>query len=249
MPRPLPQRPREARAEISLGDVTLEVVRKQIRSVRLSVSPPAGRVRIAAPIRVGLETLRAFALTKLGWIRKQQVRLRRQPVDPPRQHLDGETHFVWGRPCLLKVEETDAPPSVELTQAALVLRVRPGASVQKREAVIDAWRRRMLEEAAPPLIAKWEPVMGVKVGRVLTRRMRSRWGTCNTRSHSIRLNTELVARPVECLEYVIVHEMTHLLEPTHNRRFKALMSRFMPDWAVHRQALRRLPASHEDRGF
>ena len=247
MPRPLPHRPPGTRGEISLGDITVELIRKKIRSIRLSVHPPLGRVRLSAPIRVGLETLRLFALTKLGWIRKQQVRLREHPEATRGEYLDGESHFVWGKPYLLKVEETKAPPSVELTLAELVLRVRPGASAQKREAVIEAWYHERLKAAAPPFIAKWEPVMGVKVGKLFTQRMRTRWGTCNTRSHSIRLNTELVRKPLECLEYVIVHEMTHLLEPSHNRRFKALMSRFMSDWAIHRRALRRLPLGPEAR--
>ena len=229
-----------------MADITVEVIRKRIRSIRLSVRPPDGRVRMSAPVRTGLETLRRFAIEKLGWIRKHQARLRQQAQEPPWKYLDGESHFVWGRRYLLAVEETDAPPSVNSTLDSLALRVRPGASTRKRGAVMEGWYRERLKEAASPLIAKWEPVMGVKVKKLLTRRMKTRWGTCNTRSGSIRLNTELVTRPLECLEYVIVHEMTHLLEPSHNRRFKDLMSRFMPDWAVHRQALRRLPMRHED---
>lgn len=196
---------------------------------------------MSAPMRVGLETLRLFALAKLGWIRKQQVRLRQQPREAPRACVDGESHLVWGKPYRLKVEEKGAPPTVDLTLTELVLRVRPGSSALKRQAVLDAWHADALKKAALPLFEKWEPVMGVKVGKLSTRRMRSRWGTCDTRSHGIRLNTELVTRPVECLEYVIVHEMTHLLEPSHNRRFRTLMTRFMPDWARRRQVLRRLP--------
>jgi predicted metal-dependent hydrolase len=244
MHRSLHQRAPEAPGKISLGEITVELVRKKIRSIRLSVRPPDGRVRMSAPIRVGLETLRRFAIGKLGWIRKHQSRLRQEPREPSRRHLDGERHFVWGKPYRLRVQETAAPPSVELTLDELVLRVRPGASARKREAVIEAWYRERLKEAAPPLIAKWQPVMGVTVGQLFTQRMRTRWGTCNTRSRSIRLNTELVRKPLACLEYIIVHEMTHLLEPSHNRRFKILMSRFMPDWTVHRQALRRPLASH-----
>lgn len=244
MPPPLSQRAPEAPGEIFLGDITVELIRKKIRSIRLSVRPPDGRVRMSAPLRAGLETLRRFALGKLGWIRKHQSRLRQKPREAAHRYLDGERHFVWGKPYLLRVQETPAPPAVELFFAELVLRVRPGASARKREAVIEAWYHEKLKEAASPLIAKWQPVIGVKVGKLFTQRMRTRWGSCNTRSHSIRLNTELVRKPVACLEYVIVHEMTHLLEPSHNRRFKALMTRFMPDWTVHRQALRRASTSH-----
>jgi predicted metal-dependent hydrolase len=233
-------------AQISLGDITVDVIRKRIRNIRLSVHPPGGRVRMSAPIRMALETLRLFAIAKLGWIRKQQVRLRQQPREPAREYLDRESHFVWGERCLLRVEEAQARPSVELRASELVLRVRPGSSARDRAAVIEAWRRNLLKEAAPPLFAKWEPIMGVKVGRLFTQHMKTRWGTCNTRSRSIRLNTELVKKPVECLEYVVVHEMVHLLEASHNARFKALMSRFMPNWAAYRQMLNRLPIRHED---
>ncbi|MBX7187811.1 MAG: M48 family metallopeptidase [Vicinamibacteria bacterium] len=228
------------RQQISLGDITVEVIRKRMRSIRLTVHAPGDRVRISAPYRVSLEALRDFALSKLAWIRKQQVRLRLQPMTAAAPYADGESVLVWGRERRLKVEERAEAPSVELTPDAVLLRVRPGASPRNREAVIEAWHRQVLKAAAPPLFAKWEPVMGVKVGWLFTQRMRSRWGTCNPRSGSIRLNTELVTKAVECLEYVIVHEMTHLLEPSHNRRFKALMSRFMPDWPRRRKALGRL---------
>ena len=232
--------------QISLGDIVVDVIRKRIRSIRLSVHPPAGRVRMSAPIRVGLETLRLFAMAKLGWVRKQQVRGRQQPRGAPREFLDHESHYVWGERYLLRVEELKARPSVELRPAELVLRVRPGSTARTRGAVLEAWYRDRLKEAAMPLFAKWEPVMGVKVGKLLMQRMRTRWGTCNTRSGSIRLNTELVKKPPECLEYVVVHEMVHLLEPSHNARFKALMTRFMPNWAVRRQMLNRLPVRHEE---
>ena len=218
----------------------VEVIRKRMRSIRLTVHAPGDRVRLAAPYRMSLAALREFALTKLAWIRKQQVRLRLQPMTAAPRYADGESVLVWGREHRLRVEERAAAPSVELTPDAVLLRIRPGATMRKREAVIEAWHREMLKAAAVPLFAKWEPVMGVKVGRLFTQRMRSRWGTCNPRSRGIRLNTELVTKPVECLEYVIVHEMTHLLEPSHNRRFKALMSRFLPDWPRHRKALGRL---------
>lgn len=230
---------------ISLGDITVDVIRKRIRNIHLSVHPPAGRVRMSAPIRTGLETLRLFAIAKLGWIRKQQIRLRQQPRETPREFLDRESHHVWGQRYLLRVEEVRARPSVELRPTELVLRVRAGSTARSREAVLDAWHRGLLKEAAVPLFAKWEPIMDVKVGKLFTQHMRTRWGTCNPRSRSIRLNTELVKKPVECLEYVVVHEMVHLLEASHNPRFKALMRRFMPNWVVYRQMLNRLPVRHE----
>lgn len=226
--------------------MTIDVIRKRMRSIRLSVHPPDGRVRMSAPLRMALDTLRLFATAKLDWIRTQQTRVRQQPRKPVQEFRDGEAHFVWGRPFALKVEEVKAPPTVVLREDTLVLRVRPGATLKKKEAVLEAWYRDVLEKAAPPLFAKWEPVMGVKVASLLTRRMRTRWGTCDTRTHSIRLNTELVKKPAECLEYVVVHEMTHLLEASHNRRFKSLMTRFLPDWAERKRRLNRGPAAHGD---
>jgi predicted metal-dependent hydrolase len=241
--------PSAPRVQISLGDIAIDVIRKKIRNVHLSVHPPVGRVRMSAPLRMALETLRLFVIAKLGWIRKQQVRLRQQPRETPREFLDSESHFVWGRRYLLRLEEVEAKPSVELRPAELVLRVRRSATARAREAVLEAWHRDELKKAARPLLAKWEPILGVKVGRLLTQRMRTRWGTCNTRSGSIRLNTELAKKPLECLEYVIVHEMVHLLEPSHNRRFKMLMSQFMPNWSEYRRMLNRLPVRHEDWGY
>ncbi len=232
--------------QISLGDIAIDVIRKRIRNIHLSVHPPGGRVRMSAPLRMGLETLRLFAITKLGWIRKQQIRLRQQPRETPREFLERESHYVWGQRYLLRVEEVKARPSVELRPTELVLRVRPGSPARTRGAALEAWHRDRLKEAAMPLFAKWEPIMGVTVGKLFTQHMRTRWGTCNTRLRSIRLNTELVKKPAACLEYVVVHEMVHLLEPSHNARFKGLMTRFMPNWAVYRQMLKRLPVRHEE---
>lgn len=230
---------------ISLGGIAMDLIRKRIRNIHLSVHAPVGRVRMSAPLHMSLETLGLFALAKLGWIQKQQVRLQRQPREAPREFQDGESHLVWGQKYTLRVEEGKARPSVELTPTELVLRVRRGASARARAAVIEGFQRELLRAAAGPLFEKWEPVMGVKVGRLLTQRMRTRWGTCNTRTRSIRLNTELVRKPANCLEYVVVHEMVHLLEPSHNARFKALMTHFMPEWAAYRRMLNREPIRQE----
>lgn len=233
----------EAKGRIDIEDIPVELIRKRVRNMHLRVQAPDGRVRISAPLRMSLDTIRLFLLSKLGWIRKHQGRLREHPHATPLRYVEGEEHFVWGQPYRLRVV-TAGRAGVELTADALILRVRSGATQGKREAVLEAWYRLQLQAAAAPLFRKWEPIMGVQVGALLLRRMRSRWGTCNTRTKSIRLNTELARKAPACLEYVVVHEMTHLLEASHNRRFIALMNRFMPDWAVHRKALnpRRPPA-------
>lgn len=231
---------------IDLGGITAAVERKAIKHIHLKVYPPDGRVHICAPARVSLEAVRAFALSKLGWIQQQQAKLRAQEREPPREYVDRESHYVWGRRYLLQVVEADAAPAVELTPHHLVLRVRPGADTAKKRAVLDEFYRRQLRAAAPPLIAHWEPILGVQVAQLFVQRMKTRWGSCNPRARHIRLNTELARKPLPCLEYVVVHELVHLLEPSHNARFHALMDQFLPLWRQHRAELNRLPLSHQD---
>lgn len=231
---------------INLGDISAEVVLKDIKNVHLSVYPPDGKVRISAPAHMSLDTLRIFAISRLPWIRQQQDKLRAQPRETPREYLERESHYVWGRRYLLKIVETDAAPEVHLTHRSLILRVRPGTGGEQRLAIMEAWYREQVKETAPALIAKWEPLMGVKVARFFVQRMKTKWGSCNPANRSIRLNTELAKKPRECLEYIIVHEMAHLLEPTHNARFSALMDRLLPGSRMRRDQLNQLPVRHEE---
>ena len=230
---------------IDLGGIVVDVVKKDIKNVHLSVYPPTGRVRISAPERMSLDTIRVFAISKLGWIKQQQQKLLEQERETPREYLDRESHYVWGKRYLLKIIEHNAAPEVELKHSTMLLRIRPGSDDVKMEAVLDAWYRQQLKEAVPPLIAKWEPLMGVKVERFFVQRMKTRWGSCNLGAGTIRLNSELAKKPPESLEYIVVHEMVHLLEPTHNARFIGLMDRFMPQWEFYRDILNRLPIRHE----
>jgi predicted metal-dependent hydrolase len=230
---------------IQLGDIGVDVVRKDIKNVHLSVHPPTGRVRIAAPERMSLDTVRVFAIAKLPWIKKQQRKLREQERETPREYIDRESHYVWGKRYLLKVVEGDRPASVELNHGRMILCVRRGADKAKRKAIVEEWHREQLRRAVPPLIEKWERLMGVRVRRFFVQRMKTKWGSCNDQAGSIRLNTDLARKPRECLEYIVVHEMAHLLEPTHNDRFLVLMDQFMPKWQSHRDVLNRLPVRHE----
>jgi predicted metal-dependent hydrolase len=232
-------------SKIELGDITVDVVLKDIKNVHLSVYPPAGRVRIAAPKRMSLDTIRVFAISKLDWIKQQQAKLRAQERETPREFLDRESHYIWGRRYLLTVIENDAPPAIELKHRRMILRVRPGTDQDKREALVEGWYREQLKEAVPPLLERWEPLLDVKAKQWFVQRMKTKWGSCNHRSGTIRLNTELAKKPPECLEYIVVHELVHLLEPTHNARFIALMDRFMPKWQLHREELNRLPLRRE----
>jgi predicted metal-dependent hydrolase len=234
---------------IKLGNIAVDVELKEIKNVHLSVYPPTGKVRISAPLRMNLDTIRVFAISKLGWIRQQQKKVTEQEREPPREYLDRESHYVWGKRYLLKVIEKNTAPAVELRHSQLVLRVRPATGEEKKQAILDEWYRAQLKEAVPPLIAKWEPLMAVKVERFFVQKMKTKWGSCTPSSAAIRLNTDLAKKPRECLEYIVVHEMAHLIEPTHNRRFIALMDLFMPGWQHRREVLNRLPARHETWGY
>lgn len=230
---------------IDLGGISVDVVRKDIKNVHLSVYPPNGRVRIAAPERMNLDTIRVFAISKLGWIKRQQAKLRGQEREAPCEYLERESHYVWGRRYLLRIGERDAAPSVELTARRIVLWVRPGTPEAGRRAVLEDWYRRQLRAAAMAFIAKWQPVLGVTVARLFVQRMKTKWGSCNHRAGTIRLNTELARKPPETLEYIVVHEMAHLVEPTHGVRFVEILDRVMPGWQHRRDQLNQLPVPHE----
>lgn len=228
-----------AATTIELGGIAIEVVRKNIRNIHLRVCPPNGTVRISAPLRMSLDVIRSFATSRVDWVRKHQQRMRERPQAMPLDYVDGESHYLWGSSCLLQVRETKASAKVELSDGSLILSVRAGATRRKRQALLDEWYRARLMEALPALVEKWEPLIGVRAGRYSARKMRTRWGSCNPRTGNIRLNTELAKKSRECLEYVLVHELTHVLEPSHNHRFKALMDRLMPGWRERRAELKK----------
>jgi predicted metal-dependent hydrolase len=230
--------------QIQIGDISVDVIFKDIKNVHLSVHPPTGRVRISAPRRMKLDIIRVYAISKIDWIKKHQAKIQAQERETPREYLERESHYVWGKRYLLKVDEANRIPSVELRHTQMVLTVRPGSGVEKREAIVSAWHRDEVRKAAAPLIEKWEAAMGVSANQLHIQRMKTRWGSCNPRARSIRLNSELAKKPRECLEYVVVHELAHLLEPSHNARFIALMDKFMPNWKQHRAELNRIPLSH-----
>lgn len=232
--------------QLQLGDIAVDVVLKDIKNVHLSVHPPTGRVQISAPTRMGLDTIRVFAISKLDWIRQQQKKLREQDRETPREYLDRESHYVWGKRYLLGIVERDQAPTVELKHSRMILKVRAGTGESAKEAIVARWYRDQIKAVLPDLIEKWEEIMNVSVNRVFVRQMKTKWGSCNPRARTIRLNTELAKKPKECLEYIVVHEMAHLCEPTHNARFVALMDQFIPKWQFYRQRLNRLPVRHAD---
>lgn len=233
-------------SKLKIGDIQVEVIRKDIQNVHLSVLPPIGKVRLSAPRHIKLDTLRVYAVSRLEWIQKQQRKLNSQERETPRRYIERESHYLWGKRYLLKVIEKDEPPKVHKTHRQIHLQIRPDTSTQKRHDIMAQWYRDQLKAAIPPLIERWKPIMKVKVEKFFIQHMKTKWGSCSPERGSIRLNSELAKKPPECLEYLVVHEMAHLLEPTHNERFIGLMDRFMPNWRSRRDTLNNLPVRHEE---
>ena len=242
-PPQLPATSNEMESKIThpLGDLDISVTFKAVKNIYLSVRPPDGKVALVAPVGTQLEAAHAYVISKLGWIRRQQARLQGQARETPRQFVTQESHAIWGKCYLLDVVQQDAPPSVKMDHQRITLSVRPGTDMAKRTAIYQRWQRSLLHSAIPPLLAHWESRLGVKVTGYFLQRMKTKWGSCNTRYGHIRLNTELVKKPQNLLEYVIVHELVHLIEPSHNRRFVSLMDQFYPSWREAKVELNKLP--------
>jgi predicted metal-dependent hydrolase len=228
---------------IQVGDLWIQVTRKNIKNVHLSVYPPDGRVTLSAPADTRLDAARAYAVSKLGWIRRQQKRLRQQVREPRRQYVTRESHYLWGRRYLLAIVESNTRPRVVLDHKRITLHVRPGSSRDKRAEILHEWHKRQLHDVVPGVIEKWEPRIGVRVAGYYLQRMKTKWGSCNPGAGTIRLNTELVKKPRDLLEYVVVHEMIHLLEPVHSDRFITLLSQHCPAWQEARLELNELPVA------
>lgn len=233
--------------KIEVSGIPVDVVRKDIKNLHLAVYPPHGRVRVAVPLRTSDETVRLAVISRLGWIRRQQNALEQQVRQSQREMTTGESHFVQGRRYRLNVLEEDAPAQIAIRSGrTLEMRVRPDTDEERRRDVLQRWYRQLLREQLPGLLAKWEPIVGVEVAQCGIKRMKTRWGTCNIEARRIWLNLELAKKPPECLEYILVHEMVHLLERHHNDRFRAYMDQYMPLWRTHRNELNRAPLAHED---
>jgi predicted metal-dependent hydrolase len=230
---------------LRIGDVAIAVTRKDVKHVHLSVHPPSGRVTLVAPTDTRLEVARAYAASKVGWIREQQDRMLAQPRETPRQFIERESHDLWGRRYLMSVVELDGKPGVSLDHRRIVLAVRPGSSQAKRAEVVHEWHKTLLHQEVPGVIERWEPRLGVRVNGYFLQRMKTKWGSCNSAAGNIRLNTELVKKPKDLLEYVVVHEMAHLTEPTHSDRFIAILDEHYPTWRDARAELNALPLTAE----
>ena len=223
---------------ISVSGIPVEVVRKDIKNLLLGVYPPMGRVRVAAPLVVNDEAVRLAVIDKLSWIKRQRAQFSKQPRQSEREMVNGESHYFMGRRYRLRVHEVDGPSRVALRGvASLDLYVRPGTSARRREAVLLGWHRASLRTAITELLARWQPVLGVRAEQWGIKKMKTKWGSCNVTARRIWLNLELAKKPVKCLEYIVVHELVHLLERNHTERFTALMDEFLPNWRVCREVL------------
>lgn len=230
---------------IQLGDIEISVTRKAVKHVHLNVHPPNGRVALVVPTDTRIDVARAYAASRLGWIRGHQAKLRAQARETLREFVERESHYLWGRRYLLQVQEADARPAVRHSHRTITMTVRPGSTRAKREAVMQAWYRARLHEVVPAMIQKWESRLGVRLAGYFVQRMKTRWGGCNPTLRNIRLNTELAKKPKDLLEYVVVHEMLHLVEPSHGPRFIALLDAHISTWREARAELNALPLAAE----
>lgn len=232
---------------IKVSDLDVEVIKKSIKNLHIGVYPPDGRVRVAAPLQMKNESIRLAIISRLKWIKKHQTAFIKQPREPKRRMERGESHFFQGIRYRLEVIERDAPPELFIkNKARLTLHVRPGTNAEKKKEVLDNWYRQHLKELLPDLIAKWEKIMDVSVNDWGVKKMKVKWGSCNIAAKRIWINLEMAKKPTDCLEYIVVHEMVHLLERRHNDRFVALMDQFLPNWRVRRDKLNNLPLAYGD---
>ncbi len=227
------------------GDLSVKLTRKDIKNVHLTVHPPNGHITLAAPIGTRTDVARAYAISRLDWIRKQQAQLASQNRETKRQFITRESHYLWGKRYLLDIQFKEQKPGVTLDHRKIYLQIRPGSSRQKRCEIMHEWHKTQLHREIPPLLRKWEKKMGVSVAAYFLQRMKTKWGSCNHKAGNLRLNTELVKKPKDLLEYIIVHEMIHLIEATHSERFFALLTKHYPRWQEARAELNELPLSPE----
>jgi hypothetical protein len=236
--------------KISFANIEIDVVRKDIKNIHLAVYPPHGAIKLSAPNKTDEEVLRLFAISKLGWIKKNVKNFKEQARETKRDYVSGESHYFKGKRYLLHVNHHNGYNKVEITGANKIqLWVKPNATVDEKANVIKEWYRKQLKNQIPELLEKWEKVIGVKTNDWGVKQMKTKWGACNVDDKRIWLNLELSKKPVVCLEYILVHELVHLLERNHNTRFISLMNTFMPKWRLHRDELNSLPIVHNDWGY
>ena len=236
-----------ANAYLTVAGIDVDVIYKDIKNLHISVYPPIGRVRVAAPQRISEDAIRLAIVQRLPWIKKQRKQLQDADRQTERHMVSGETHYVWGERLRLD-SSRHGRSNVRLDGKTLRLTTPADYSDDQRRAVLDKWYRKELKTAVPPLLEKWQPIIGVEASAFVVRKMKTKWGTCQPASRSIWLNPELAKKNPRCLEYLVVHELTHLIERTHNSRFVELMDLHMPDWRARRDELNDAPLATEEWG-
>ncbi len=232
---------------IFVAGISVEVVRKDIKNLHLAVYPPKGRVRVAVPLHVDDEQVRVMVASRLSWIRHHQKGFDNQDRQSAREMVSGETHYFQGRRYRLDVVQGASRTGIRISKPGTIeLLAHNGHGIDKRSETLQEWYRGALRERIGPLIEKWEPIVGAEVEGWGIRRMKTRWGTCNQKARRILVNLELAKKPLECLEYIVVHELAHILEPRHSERFASIMKRVLPKWKLYREILNRAPLSHEN---
>lgn len=227
--------------ELTIGEISVDVIFKDIKNVHLSVYPPTGRVHISAPRRMSLENARLFAISKIGWIKKHQAKIQDQPRETPREYLERESHYVWGRRYLLTIQEGGTKLAVSLGVRTLELTVPEGALPNTKEEILSDWYRTELRKRAAPLLDKWAKHLNVDLRTFYIQRMKTKWGSSNPQRHTVRLNLELAKFPPECLDYVALHEIAHFIVPNHSPEFIAILDRNLPGWRTIRDRLNEAP--------
>ena len=231
---------------ITVSGITVEVVRKAIKNLHLGVYPPHGRVRVAAPLAVSDDAVKLAVITRLSWIKRQKAKFDAQPRQSQREMVNGESHYFLGQRYRLNVIEHNGAGKVVLrNKAAIDIYVRQGSDAEMREKVLQRWYREQLKALVPPLLEKWQQALGVQAADWGIKKMKTKWGGCTVEARRIWLNLELAKKPIQHIEYILVHELMHLLERHHNDRFTALMTQFMPHWRHNREELNRAPLGHE----
>ena len=231
---------------IEIGDICFDVIRKDIKNVYLRIHSPDGKVTISAPLRIDMKSIRSFAISNINWIKKQQSKIRCQERETHKEFINEENHYYLGKRYLLQVIDHDAPATITIKHDTMEMHVRPNISLMMREKILNEWYRKKLKEIIPGITAQYETIMKVTVNEFGVKKMKTRWGTCSIVHKRIWLNLELAKRPKEHLEYVVVHEMAHLLERRHNKRFATIMDKFLPKWRLYKKELNRIPFHDEN---
>jgi predicted metal-dependent hydrolase len=230
---------------LTIRGIGIDVVYKDIKNLHIGVYPPQGRVRVAAPLLLDEDHVRLAVIQRLPWIKQQRNKIRSADRQSEREMVTGESHYVWGTRHRLQVIERPGRSHFEIDGNRLLLYAPPGTSAQRRRELLDRWYRDQMRQAVPELMAKWEPILEVSVPRWSIRRMKTKWGSCNRETGHIWFNVELAKKHPDCLEYIVVHEMTHLLERHHGERFTKLMDGLMPEWRSRRDELNKAPLAAE----